>query len=290
MKIGMIGLGAMGHFVAENILKAGYELVVYDVRPEACADLVERGAQAADSLQEMGRLADNVFMMVNNYAQCRSVLEGLLQSMTGGTIINMSTVAMDDARELGKYAAEHGVTMLDSPVSGGTAGARDGSLTLMVAGSDEDFEKLRPVMESFAGNVVHVGKQVGQGQAVKTINQLLVGVHMCATAEAFTLARKCGLDLQMMYDVIRTSAGSSRIFENRGQFAIDRDFSTRSTLQIQLKDTDIVCRTADAVGAPAILANTARELFKLSVKKYPPTDDSLEVMRLYEELGAMEEN
>ena len=93
---------------------------------------------------------------------------------------------------------------------------------------------------------------------------------MCATAEAFTMARKCGLDLKLVYDTICTSAGSSRIFESRGQFLIDRDFSTRSTLQIQLKDTDIACRAADAVGAPMLLGNTARELFKLAVKKYPP--------------------
>lgn len=133
-------------------------------------------------------------------------------------------------------------------------------------------------------NVMHVGSEVGQGQAIKAINQLLVGVHMCATAEAFTMAKKCGVDLQTMYDVICKSAGRSEIFRNRGQFMIDRDFSTRSTLQIQLKDTSIACKTADAVGAPTLLGNTARELFKLAVRKYPPTDDSLEVVRIYEEL------
>ena len=111
---------------------------------------------------------------------------------------------------------------------------------------------------------------------------------MCATAEAFTMARKCGLDLKLVYDTICTSAGSSRIFESRGQFLIDRDFSTRSTLQIQLKDTDIACKAADAVGAPMLLGNTARELFKLAVKKYPPNDDSLEVVRIYEELCSLE--
>lgn len=289
MKVGMIGLGAMGHAIAENMLKAGHELVLYDVRPEACADLAAQGAVAAESLQDMGRQTNTVFMMVNNFAQCRSVLAGLLETMNGGTVVNMSTIAMNDAQQLNAYANERGVTMLDSPVSGGTAGARAGTLTLMVGGSDEDFARLQPVMASFASSIAHVGKEVGQGQAVKTINQLLVGVHMCATAEAFTLARKCGLDLQAVYDIICTSAGTSRIFENRGRFVIERNFDTRSTLQIQLKDTNIVCQTADAVGAPTLLANTARELFKLAVKKYPPTDDSLEVIRLYEELAGITE-
>jgi len=285
MKLGMIGLGAMGHSVAQNIMKAGHEITLYDVRPEAYADLVAQGARGVDSLQEMGRTADTIFMMVNTYPQCQSVVSGLLETMNGGVIINLSTIAMNDAQELGKLAAAHGVDMLDCPVSGGTRGAADGKLTLMVSGKTEVFEAVLPVMESFATNPVLVGTEVGQGQAVKTINQLLVGVHMCATAEAFTLAKKCGLDLKCVYDVVCASAGMSRIFENRGQFVIDRDFNTRSTLQIQLKDTNIVCQTADAVGAPTLLANTARELFKLAVKKYPPTDDSLEVLRVYEELG-----
>ena len=131
-----------------------------------------------------------------------------------------------------------------------------------------------------------IREKCGQGQAVKAINQLLVGVHMCATAEAFTLASRCGLDLNTMYEVICTSAGCSQIFKNRGKFLIDRDFSTRSTLQIQLKDADVVCKTADQVGAPIPLTNMVRELFKLAVRKYPPTDDSLEVVRLYEEMCA----
>ena len=170
-------------------------------------------------------------------------------------------------------------------MSGGTAGAKAGTLTIMAAGSRENFEKYLPVFQSYGKNVVHVGTEVGQGQAVKAINQMLVGINMCATAEAFTLSRKCGLDLQMVYDTIKTSAGTSRIFENRGQFLIDRDFSIRSTLQIQLKDTDIAFQTADSAGAYSPLTNVARELFKLAVKKYPPNDDSIEVVRLYEELS-----
>ena len=283
-KIGMIGLGAMGHSVAENIMAHGHEMVLYDIRPEAYADLVEKGAEGAASTQELGQKAQIVLMMVNTYQHCISAMTGLLETMRDGVIINLGTIAMDEAESLAKLAAEANCEMLDCPVSGGTAGAKAGTLTLMVAGSDKAFDTCKPVLDSFATNVVRVGDQPGQGQAVKAINQLLVGVHMCATAEAFTLARKCGLDLQKMYDTICTCAGTSRIFENRGQFLIDRNFNTRSTLQIQLKDTGIVCKTGDAVGAHTPMANLAREMFKLAVQKYPPTDDSLEVVRIYEEL------
>ncbi len=284
MKIGMIGLGTMGHSVARNLLRHGYEMLLYARRPNTIADLLGEGAEAVASAAALGEQADVVLLMVNTYSQCDSVLDELLQTMRQGTVINLGTVAQDDARKLEQKALACGVSMMDCPVSGGSAGARDGTLTIMASGSDELFQKYEPVLKAFSAKVVHVGPHVGDGQAVKAINQLLVGIHMCATAEAFTLASRCGLNLDMVYETICASAGVSRIFENRGRFLIERNFSTRSTLAIQLKDTEIACRTADAVGAPMLLGNTARELFKLAVRKYPPTDDSLEVVRLYEEL------
>lgn len=287
-KIGMIGLGAMGHSVAENIMGHGYSMVLYDIRPEAYADLMAQGAEGAASLEELGQKVSTVLMMVNTYPQCCSVMESLLKTLRGGVIINLGTISMDEAQDLEKRAAAADCRMIDCPVSGGTAGAKEGTLTLMAACSDELFESHKQLLESFSANPKHVGTEVGQGQAIKAINQLLVGVHMCATAEAFTLASKCGVDLQMMYDTVCTSAGRSEIFRNRGQYLIERNFNTRSTLQIQLKDTGIACKTAEAVGAPTLLANTAKELFKLAVRKYPPTDDSLEVVRIYEELCGLD--
>lgn len=287
-KIGMIGLGAMGHSVAENVMKAGFPMVLFDIRPEAYADLVAEGAEGAATLQELGTKVDTVLMMVNTYPQCCSVMGSLLETFENGVIVNLGTIAMDEAQALDAMAAKKNCKMIDCPVSGGTSGAKAGTLTLMAACSDEVFQEHLPLLQSFGSNVKQVGKTAGQGQAVKAINQLLVGVHMCATAEAFTLATKCGLDLQMMYDTICTSAGRSEIFRNRGQYLIERNFNTRSTLQIQLKDTSIACKTADAVGAHTPLANQAREMFKLAVQKYPPIDDSLEVVRLYEEISNVE--
>lgn len=286
--IGMIGLGAMGHAIAQNIIDSGYEMALYDVRPEATADLVGHGVAAAQSLQALGQTAKTVLMIVNTFSQCKSAMTQLLETMGEGTIINMSTIAMDEAKVLENMALEKGLQMMDCPVSGGTAGAKKGTLTVMAAGSKVLFDQYLPLFHSFGEQIIHVGETVGQGQAIKAINQLLVGVHMCATAEAFNTAHKCGLDLQLVYDTVRASSGSSKIFENRGQFLINRDFSTRSTLQIQLKDTDIACRTANSVGAPSFLCNISRELFKLAVGKYPPTDDSIEVARLYEELSSNE--
>ena len=284
MKIGMIGLGVMGHSIAQNILKHGHTMVLYDIRPEAYKDLLQSGAQGVSSPQELGQKADMVLMMVNTYQHCCSAMSGLLETLHDGIIVNLGTISMAEAQELDKLAATANCRMLDCPVSGGSAGAKSGMLTLMAAGSKAVFAACEPVLQCFSKKIVHVGEQPGQGQAVKTINQLLVGVHMCATAEAFTLADKCGLDLQTMYETICESAGRSEIFANRGQFLIDRDFTTRSTLQIQLKDTNIVCQTAQSVGVPVPLASIARDLFAEAVEKYPPTDDSIAVTRIYEAL------
>ena len=282
--IGMIGLGAMGQGIAQNILSHGYSMILYDIRPDGMIPLVKKGAKIAESIQEVGTHTDIVLVMVNTFGQCQSVIKALLQTLRNGTIIQLGTMAIDEAETLGKLATEHGCHLIDCPVSGGTAGARNGTLTLMAACSKAVFCEYEPLLQSFSSQVVHVGETCGQGQAVKAINQLLVGIHMCATAEAFTLASQCNLDLNTVYEVISASAGASEIFKNRGKFLIDRDFSTRSTLQIQFKDANIVCKTADQVGAPIPLTNTVRELFKLAVRKYPPSDDSLEVVRIYEEL------
>lgn len=282
--IGMIGLGAMGQGIAKNILDHGYPMVLFDIRPESMLPLAEKGAKIAQSIQDVGTQAEVVLVMVNTFGQCQSVLKDLFQTLQGGVVIQLGTMAVDEAEKLQQLSAEHNCQMIDCPVSGGTKGAQNGTLTLMAACDDGVFAEYKPLLQSFGANVMHVGKACGQGQAVKAINQLLVGIHMCATAEAFTLASQCGLDLDTVYDAICCSAGCSEIFRNRGKYLIARDFSTRSTLQIQLKDANIVCKSADHVGAPTPLTNTVRELFKLAVRKYPPTDDSLEVVRLYEEL------
>ena len=282
--IGMIGLGHMGHSIAANILKKGYAMPLYDIRPEAAADLIPFGATIAGSIGELGGCGI-VLLMVNTFAQCESCLKELLVTMKSGIVIVSSTIQMKEAQRLEAMAAERGVRLLDCPVSGGTRGALAGTLTLMAAGPDDVFAQCAPLLHCFGTRVLHVGKQVGQGQAIKAVNQLLVGIHICASAEAFNMARQCGLDLNEVFETIKASAGTSRIFENRGQFFIDRDYSTRSTLAIQLKDTSIACKVAADAGAPAPLGNLCRELFEEAVGKYEPTQDSIAVIQLLEALN-----
>ena len=125
MRVGMIGLGVMGHGMAQNIIKHNFPLVVYDLRPECYADLLGPNVKAVDSLDKLSREADTILMIVNAYKNCESIMQGLLKTDYKGTVVNMSTIAMDDAKRLAEMAAAHGISMLDCPVSGGTAGAKN---------------------------------------------------------------------------------------------------------------------------------------------------------------------
>lgn len=286
MAVGMIGLGAMGHSVAENIMKHGYPMLLYDVRPESMADLVAKGATVAPAIQPLAGNSDPVLIMVNTYDQCKNCLEQVVETKHSGTVIICSTISMEQVQILEKITQGAGVAMLDAPVSGGTAGAREGTLTIMAAGSSEVYSRCLPILRAFGSYPIHVSEVVGHGQALKAVNQLLVGIHMCAAAEAFNLAHQCGLDLSVVYDTITKSAGNSRIFENRGKFFIERNFHTRSTLAIQLKDTNIACQTAEQVGAPALLSSLCRQLFANAVCLFEKTEDSNAVIKLLERWNA----
>ena len=286
MAVGMIGLGAMGHSIAENIMKHGYSMILYDVRSESMVDLVEQGATAAPAIQPLAENADPVLIMVNTYEQCKNCLEQVLETKHSGTVMICSTISMEQVQTLEQIAQKAGVAILDAPVSGGTAGAREGTLTIMAAGSAEVYACCLPILRAFGSHPIHVSEVVGHGQALKAVNQLLVGVHMCAAAEAFNLARQCGLDLSVVYETIVKSAGNSRIFENRGKFFIERNFNTRSTLAIQLKDTNIACQTAEHAGVPVLLASLCRQLFANSVCLFEKTEDSNAVIKLLERWNA----
>lgn len=287
-KIGFIGLGAMGRHMAGHLLAARYPLVVYDVRPEAVEGLTRLGAVRADSPREIGEQVQKVFLMVNTFSQCEQCLlgkDGLLAGLRKGVVVVLSTVAPEEIKRAAAWCRDLGVEMIDSPVSGGTKGAADRALSVMAAGRDEVFRECLPLLKTFGTKIFKVGEEVGQGQAVKAVNQLLVGIHMVAMAEAMVLGAKSGVAAETIFEVIKNSSGTSRIFESRVPTLIDRDFSTRSTLSIQLKDIDISVRTADSLKVPAFLSIVCRELFKLAGAKFDETEDSSAIVKLYEELG-----
>lgn len=287
--VGFIGLGAMGSSVAKHLVAAGYPLVLYDVRQEAMAGFPERVLKASSSF-ELGNVVDVCFLMVNTYEQCLNVLtgnDGLLRGLQCRTLILLSTIAPHDAVSIEKECDKTGVEVLDCPVSGGTKGALEGTLTLMVSGSRVLFETCEAMLRSFSRQIFFIGEAVGLGQSMKAVNQLLFGVHMVAMAEAVSLGENLGLSLESIYEVVSQSSGASHVFMSRMPTVIKRDFSTRSTLDIQVKDMKICLDTAERRRAPLFLAPVAKELFTIAENHMDSKEDSSAVLKLYEKLSAL---
>jgi len=204
MKIGFIGLGNMGGPMALNLVKAGHEVTGFDLAapmPEGVAKAATAAAAATG--------ADVVITMLPNGAILRSVAAEVIPAMTAGAVLcDCSTVDVDSARAVADQAAAAGLGALDAPVSGGIGGASAGTLTFMVGGSDEAFAKVKPLFDIMGQKAVHCGA-AGAGQSAKICNNMILGVTMIATCEAFALADKLGLDRQKMFDVVSTSSGYS---------------------------------------------------------------------------------
>ena len=287
-RVGIIGLGNIGFGMACNLLKAGFQVVAYDIRHETVEAVEKKGAAIAANAGAVGRQCSVVLSVVLNYPQNLAVLEGpdgLLQNMpAGGTLFVCSTISPAQARELADLAAKHNIRLLDSPVSGGREGAEAGTLALMIGGSREALEEHRGVLEAVSGNIYHLG-DVGMGETAKAINQVLVAVHDAVTAEALLLAARSGIDLKQMYSIINNSAGGSYMFKWRAMRMIDRDFSAHGVLRILLKDTNIVLSLAESLGLPMPLTSIVRQMFQAGVNQGLGDEDDAAVVKVLEQMA-----
>ena len=289
--VGFIGLGAMGSSVTRNLVNADYDLCLYHVRKEAMDSFPETRTMKASSPLDVGNAAEVCFLMVNTYEQCLSVLTGAKGLLSGNrckTLILLSTVAPQDAVAIGKECQTHGVQLLDCPVSGGTKGAADGTLTLMVAGPEKTYQDCTPLLQAFSSKIFFIGEEVGMGQSMKAVNQLLFGEQMVAMAEAVVFAEKSGIPPNRVFEVISNCAGCSNVFMSRMPSVIKRDFSTRSTLDIQVKDMNICLQAGEKNQAPLFLTSVAKEIFKLARKDIDPREDSSAVVKFYENLAGVD--
>ena len=217
-KLAFIGLGVMGKPMAANLIKKGYELAVYDLNPVPVKELAGKGARAASSCADAADGADTIILILPADPQVKEavlgekgVLEGAKQ---GATLIDMTSLSPHTSKIIAIEAAQKGLKFLDAPVSGGNIGAEKGTLTIMVGGDKDVLEAQRDVLETIGKTIFHVGG-VGMGETVKMANQIMVAIHTAAIAEAFVLAVKLGADPQVVYEVLKVSAGGSWILENR---------------------------------------------------------------------------
>ncbi len=291
-RIGVVGLGNMGKFMAANLLKEDFEVTVYDIRPEPIKELEELGATGASTLKQVAENSDIVFLMVLNYPQvqaCTSEEGGLFSGMKQGShLIVTSTIAPSEIKETAEEAAKYGVTVLDSPVTGGTHGASAGALTLMIGASDQALEECREALSAVGSNIIQVGKEPGIGQVVKAANQLLVSVHVVAMAEAMVLGKAAGADPQVMYDVLTKGVATSAMFEDKVPSILKGDFSRRGGLSIQIKDLDICAKLSKEVNVPLFTSSIARDVFLWATGKGLGDEDLSAVIKLYEEIAGVE--
>ncbi|MBU3825889.1 MAG: NAD(P)-dependent oxidoreductase [Candidatus Anaerobiospirillum merdipullorum] len=279
----VIGLGTMGMGAAKSCIKAGLNTYGGDISDKALQTLKEAGAvKVAKDAREFASELDAVVILVVNAQQVKTVLFGddpqncLVSSLKQGTpVMVSSTMAAADAKEIAAKLASYGLPMLDAPVSGGGIKANAGEMTVMASGAPETFEALKPVLDAVAAKVYNIGTEFGLGSSVKIVHQLLAGVHIAVAAEAMAMAKKAGIPLDIMYDVVTHAAGNSWMFENRMAHVLAGDYTPLSAVDIFVKDLGLVTDTAKALHFPIPLASTAYQMFtNASNAGYGRYDDS----------------
>jgi 2-hydroxy-3-oxopropionate reductase len=242
MSIGFIGLGIMGKPMARNLLKAGYQLVVYNRSPGPMNELAAEGATPADSPQAVAEQSEVVITMLPDSPQVRAVVTGedgvLAGAKVGTLVIDMSTISPVVTQEVARVAQARGVRMLDAPVSGGDVGAQQGTLSIMVGGSTEDFEQARPLFAVLGKTIVHVGG-IGAGQVVKACNQVVVALTIEAVSEALVLGSKAGVDPAVIIKVLSGGLAANRVMEVRGPNFLQHDFRPGFKIALHHKDLGI---------------------------------------------------
>ena len=260
-KIGFIGIGLMGAPMAANLIRAGFQLQVWNRTASKCDPLLEMGATLVTSPAEAARGANAVITMLESGATVTEVLAGgLLESLEpGSTLIDMSSIAPAIAEDHAKLVTARGVRYIDAPVSGGTVGAQNAKLAIMAGGLEEEIESARAIFSAM-GSVTHVGPH-GRGQLCKLVNQVIVAISIGAVSEGLLLAARGGANPTRVREAIMGGFCQSRILELHGQRIIDRNFAPGGTVKNQIKDLNAVLEVASRLGLELPLTSRVRELF-----------------------------
>jgi 3-hydroxyisobutyrate dehydrogenase len=275
-KVGFIGLGNMGMPMAQNLLKAAYEVTGFDLNAQATELLAANGGTSANSVADACKAAEVVITMLPAGEQVRDVYlgaDGVLASVAPGTLlIDSSTIDVQTARDVAQAAQDKGLAMADAPVSGGVTGAEAATLTFMVGGSDDAFERARPVLEKMGKTIVHAGGP-GNGQAAKICNNMILGASMIVVCEAFLLAEKLGLDAQKLFDISSKSSGQCWSMTSYCPVPgpvpaspANRDYKAGFTAAMMLKDLQLAQAVARATRATTPLGAGSAAVYERFVE------------------------
>lgn len=252
MRVGFVGLGTMGGAMAENAARAGFEVRAWNRTPGRAAELADLGVTIADSAGTVAASSDVVISIVSDTPDVEAVLFGergvAAGAKPGSLVIDMSTISPSATREFAARLAKQGVAMLDAPVSGGSEGAKKGTLSIFVGGEAADLERARPVLESLGTTITHVGP-IGSGQAVKAVNQVILAGTYLGVAEGIVLALKSGLDVEQVVAALSGGAAQSWVLTNRSGRMLQNDYPLGFKVSLHRKDLGIALGMARELGA-----------------------------------------
>ena len=288
MKIGFIGLGIMGKPMAKNLLKAGHEIVCFDLNKASVEEVVAAGAAAGTSAADVAAQVPLVITMLPNSPHVKTVVmgeKGVLEGAKAGLkLVDMSSIAPLASQEIEKACAEKGVKMLDAPVSGGEPKAIDGTLAIMVGGDKELFEELKDILLVMGASAVHCGP-IGAGNTTKLANQIIVALNIAAVSEAFTLVKKAGVDPHLVFDAIKGGLAGSTVMNAKAPMMMDGNFKPGFKIDLHIKDLANAMDTGHGVGSPLPLTASVREMMETLHADGFGGEDHSALARYYEKVS-----
>jgi 3-hydroxyisobutyrate dehydrogenase len=297
--VGFVGVGTMGKLMAINLLKRHIPVTAFDLNPTPLDELREFGAQTAASAAEAAAAGDVIITMLPSSPHVEEAVlgtGGVLDGMRPGSVlIDMSTIDPLVSKRVAEQVAARGFRMLDAPVSGGSVGARDATLTIMVGGPTDLFEECRPILEAMGKNVIHCGEN-GMGEVVKVVNNLIAGVSMAVVAEAYNIGIRAGADPKVMYEVISKSSGRCWSHDNNHPFPgvipaspANEEYTPGFMVDLMRKDLGLAISAAKGVQVPAIMAAAAEQLYGSASNMGFGRKDMSAVVKAIQVLSAPEE-
>lgn len=288
MKVGFIGLGIMGKPMSKNLVKAGHELVVFDFNESSIAELTAVGAKGVKSGAEVAAECDTIITMVPNSPHVRAAClgeGGIAETAKEGTVvIDMSSIDPVESKAIGQELAKKGIELMDAPVSGGEPKAIDGTLSVMVGGRKETFDKYYELLMAMAGSVVYVG-DLGSGNVAKLANQIVVALNIAAVSEALTLAKKAGTDPELVYQAIRGGLAGSTVMDAKAPMMLEHNFKPGFRIELHIKDLTNALNASHSVHASLPLTAHIMEIMQALKADGCEKEDHSAIVKFYEKIS-----
>ena len=290
MRVGFVGLGTMGGAMAANVARAGFEVTAWNRTPGRAAELGELGVRLAGSPAEVAAASEILVTIVSDTPDVEAVLFGeagvASGAPRGSLVVDMSTISPSATRAFAARLASGGVAMLDAPVSGGSEGAKKGSLSIFVGGDPADLERVRPVLAAMGTTITHVGP-IGAGQAVKAVNQVILAGAYLGVAEGIVLAIKAGLDVEQVVAALSGGAAQSWVLSNRSGRMLENDYPLGFKVALHRKDLGIALQLARETGASLPISALCEQIEAGLIGKGHGDDDVSAVARAIRELSGL---